>query len=79
VCRRLWALKAALENLQAQAMRLAQWLAKPIEERRPERWSPLRPGRAPGFRQRPRHDVDVILKDCDWLARNVMPPLDDTS
>jgi len=76
VCRRLLALKAALENLQAQAMRLAQWQAKPIEERRPERWSPLRAGRAPGLCQRAKHELDVILKECDWLARNVMPALD---
>jgi hypothetical protein len=76
VCRRLLALKAALENLQAQAVRLAQWQAKPIEERRPERWSPLRAGRAPGLCQRARDELDVILKECDWLARNVMPSLD---
>ena len=24
-------------------------------------------------------EVEEILKECDWLARNVMPPLDDTS
>lgn len=76
VCRRLFALKAALENLQAQAMRLAQWQAKPIEERRPDRWSPLRAGRAPGLCRRARDELDEILKECDWLARNVMPALD---
>lgn len=76
VCRRLFALRAALANLQAQAMRLAGWQAKPIEERRPERWSPLCAGRAPGLCEKPIHEVDVILKECDWLARNVMPSLD---
>jgi hypothetical protein len=39
----------------------------------------LRSGRPPGFRQRNKHEVDEILKECDWLARNVEPPLDDTS
>ena len=77
--RRLLAIMDALQDIPRQAMRLARWQARPKEERRPERWSPLRPGRPPGFRQRPKHEIDVILKECDWLARNVMPPLDDTS
>lgn len=77
--RRILAAIDALQDIPRQAMRLARWQAKPIEERRPERWSPLRPGKPPGFRERPKHEIDVILKECDWLARNVMPPLDDTS
>ena len=77
--RRLLAITDALQDIPRQALRLARWRAPPVEERRPERWSPLRPGRPPGFRQRPKHEVDVILKECDWLARNVEPPLDDTS
>jgi hypothetical protein len=39
----------------------------------------LRAGRPPGFRQRSIHEVDDILKECDWLARLGNPPLDDTS
>ncbi|MBL8905774.1 MAG: hypothetical protein JNM20_03760 [Rhizobiales bacterium] len=77
--RRVLALTEALADIPGQAMRLARWQAKPIEERRPARWSPLRSGRPPGYRERPRHEIDEILKDCDWLARNVMPALDDTS
>ncbi|MFO0991130.1 MAG: hypothetical protein U1E67_04265 [Hyphomicrobiales bacterium] len=77
--RRIRAAIDALQDIPRQAMRLARWQAKPIEERRPERWSALRPGKPPGFRERPKHEIDVILKECDWLARNVMPPLDDTS
>ena len=77
--RRLIAIVDALQDIPRQALRLARWQARPIEERRPERWSPLRPGRPPGYRQRPIHEVDEILKECHWLARNVMPPLDDTS
>jgi hypothetical protein len=74
--RRLLAITDALQDIPRQAMRLARWQARPIEERRPERWSPLRPGRPPGFRQRPIHEVDEILKECHWLARNVEPQLD---
>jgi hypothetical protein len=77
--RRFLALTDALQDIPRQALRLARWQARPKEERRPERWSPLRVGRPPGFRQRAKHEVDEILKDCDWLARNVMPPLNDTS
>jgi hypothetical protein len=77
--RRLIAVMDALQDIPRQAMRLALWQARPKEERRPERWSPLRPGRPPGYRQRPKHEVDEILKECHWLARNPEPQLDDTS
>ena len=77
--RRCLALTEALGDIPGQAMRLARWQAKPKEERRPERWSPLRSGRPPGYRERPKHEIEEVLKDCDWLARNVMPALDDTS
>ena len=77
--RRLVAVMDALQDIPRHAMRLALWQARPKEERRPERWSPLRPGRPPGYRQRSKHEVDDILKECDWLARLGNPPLDDTS
>ena len=77
--RRFLALTDALQDIPRHAKRLARWQARPIEERRPERSSPLRVGRPPGFRQRPIHEVDYILKECHWLARNVEPQLDDTS
>jgi len=77
--RRLLAAMDALQDIPRHAMRLARWQARPVEERRPERWSPLRPGRPPGFRQRPIHEVDDILKECHWLALNGHPQLDDTS
>jgi hypothetical protein len=77
--RRLVAVVDALQDIPRHAMRLARWHAQPKEERRPERWSPLRPGRPPGYRQRAKHEVDEILKECDWLARLGNPPLDDTS
>ena len=75
LCRRLAAIKHALEDLQGQAKRLARWRAKPIEQRRPQLSTPLRIGRPPGFRQRQTHEVDEILKECHWLARQV-PALD---
>ena len=77
--RRLMACADALTDIPRQAMRLAQWQARPKEERRPERWSPLRPGRPPGYRRRAIHEVDEILKECHWLAIQGNPPLDDTS
>ena len=77
--RRLIAAADALNDIPRHAMRLARWQARPKEDRRPERWSPLRTGRPPGFRQRNIHAVDEILKECHWLARLGNPPLDDTS
>jgi hypothetical protein len=74
--RRLLAIKDALEDIPRQAMRLARWQAQAPEDRRPQRHSPLRVGRPPGYRKRPKHEVDEILKECDWLARNVHPQLD---
>jgi hypothetical protein len=74
--RRLLAVADALQDIPRHAMRLARWQARPKEERRPERWSPLRSGRPPGFRQRPIHEVDKILKECHWLARSAEPALD---
>ena len=77
--RRLVAVMDAVQDIPRHAMRLALWQARPKEERRPERWSPLRPGRPPGYRQRNIHEVDAILKECHWLAIQGNPPLDDTS
>ena len=69
--RRLAAIRMRCKTSRARRMRLARWRARPVEERRPQRSSPFRPGRPPGFRQRPKHEVDEILKECHWLARNV--------
>ena len=75
LCRRLFAIIGALEDLPRQAKRLARWQARPVEERRPQLTTPLRIGRPPGFRKRQAHEVDEILAECHWLARNV-PQLD---
>jgi hypothetical protein len=74
--RRLFAITEALHDIPRQARRLALWRAQPLEERHPQRSSPLRVGRPPGFRQRAKHEVDEILKECHWLARNAEPQLD---
>jgi hypothetical protein len=77
LCRRLAAIKRALEDLASQARRYARWRAKPFEKRKPKLASPLRPGSPPGYRKRPTHAVHEILSECHWLARNV--PMPDTS
>jgi hypothetical protein len=77
LCRRLAAIKSALDDLPRQARRLARWQARPIEARRPRLASPLRLGAPPGRRLRPTHEVHEILKECHWLARNL--PVANTS
>jgi hypothetical protein len=75
--RRLQALKLALDDLPRQAKRLFR-----LQERRkaspwPKSTMPLRPGRPPGYRRKPIHEVDEVLVACDWLAWEAMKP--DTS
>jgi hypothetical protein len=77
LCRRLAAIKVALEDLASQARRYARWRARPVETRWPKLALPFRPGRPPGHRKTPTHEVHEILTECDWLARNVPEP--DTS
>lgn len=74
LCRRLAAIRFALEDLPRQARRLARWRARPLEARRPRRTTPLRVGRPPGLRKRQSHEVDEILAECHWLARHVPAP-----
>lgn len=72
--RRVRALIDALDDLPAQARRLARWRLKRL---RPRRLSSLRPGWPPGFRKRPLHEVDDVLRECHSLARLAEKP--DTS
>lgn len=79
LCRRLLASRRALENLPAQARRLARWQARTklkLSQGRRGRISPLRIGRPPGRRKRPTHAVDDILKECHALALDVLSPPD---
>ena len=74
---RLQALQAALADLPRQAKRLVRVLARRQNIPQLQLRTPLRPGRPPGNRQKPRLEVDHVLRECDWLARNALPP--DTS
>ncbi len=80
LCRRLQALRRALDDLPGQAKRLARWQAWQDRDRtigtgprtthrRAIRLSPFRPGWPPGHRARPTHEVDAILRECHTLAR----------
>ena len=77
LCRRLAAIRGALEDLPRQARRYARWRARPIDMRRPRLSTPLRLGPPPGRRKRQTHEVDEILARCHWLARSMPEP--DTS
>jgi hypothetical protein len=77
LCRRLEALKRALEDLPRQAKRLARWRARREAMPNPKFTSPLRPGRPPGHRRKPTHEVDEVLIECHGLAFDALKP--DTS
>jgi hypothetical protein len=83
LCRRLEALKRALQDIPRQAKRLARWRARQ-EQKQPSTstptlkpLSPLREGLPPGYRKKPQHEVDDILAECHDLARLALAP--DTS
>ena len=77
ISRRLLALKLALEDLPRQALRLARWRVRRENAKSPKFTSPLRPGRPPGYRRKPVHEVDEVLIECHGLAFDAMKP--DTS
>jgi hypothetical protein len=64
---RLFALIRALMNIEREAERYARFLAQPIEERRPKRERALRYGSPPGYRTKPKHEIEEVLKECHWL------------
>ena len=69
VCRRINALRRAMEDLDGQALRLARWRAgRHRETCRPRRWSPMRPGRPPGWRKHTKTPVGEVLRECHALA-----------
>jgi hypothetical protein len=75
--RRLHALKLALDDLPRQARRLARWRLRREKATNPKFRSPLRPGRPPGHRRKPVHEVDEVLIECHGLAFDALKP--DTS
>ena len=79
LCRRVVALERALQDIEGQAARLARWRARRSAESpscpgptrvKPKRFSPLRPGRPPGWCKRPKTALEEVLKECDFLARD---------
>jgi hypothetical protein len=72
--RRLQALKLALADLPSQAKRLVRARARRDKNPRLQFLAPMRPGRPPGYRKRPTHEVDRVLKECHWLACDVLWP-----
>ena len=75
---RLRALRHALADLSKQAARLARFNARRdalLKAGRPTRISLMRPGLPPGWRERSRHEVDPVLRECHRLVQH----LDDTS
>jgi len=73
LCLRLRALEQALDDLPKHARRFARWRARrdraSADGRRPRRLSPLKPGRPPGSRRRPAHEVHEMLAELNHLAR----------
>jgi hypothetical protein len=76
---RLLAIKDALENIPKQAKRLARWKARRWRqsEHRLVHVIPLKAGRPPYLPDKPRNEVEEILRECHWLAWEVRTP--DTS
>ncbi len=72
LCRRLAAIKMALENLPRQAKRLKRWQARRDSMPSSRFRSLLRPGLPPGHRREPRHDVDWVLRECHGLASDAL-------
>jgi hypothetical protein len=68
---RLLALKKALDDLPKQAKRLARWYHQrdlAHARRTPHRYSPMRPGPAPGSLTAKRSEVAEVLTECHLLA-----------
>ncbi len=80
ICRRLVALKSALDDMPGHALRLARlgarrrFLARHADIADAMRPAPLRRGRPPGWRKKMLHLVDDILNECHALALEAKPP-----
>lgn len=80
LARRLAALAAALDDLPALAGRFARWRARALDgtarSRSRGRLWPLRPGRPPGSRRKPVHEVHEVLNTVHGLAIWALEPPD---
>ncbi len=67
---RLQALGRVLDDLPRHARRFARWRARVTAQSRqhPRRTDPLRPGRPPGGRRKPTHEVHEVLADLQYFA-----------
>jgi hypothetical protein len=74
LCRRLEAVKRALDDLAGQAKRLVRARARRDKVPSLRSLAPMRPGRPPGSRRKASHEVDEVLKECHWLACHVLWP-----
>ncbi len=72
LCRRLAAVAHALKTLPQQARRLARWKARRLTIEKVKFTSPLRLGPPPGGRNKPTKQVDFVLQECHWLARDAL-------
>jgi hypothetical protein len=72
--RRLKAIKLALADLPRQAKRLVRARARRDKVPGLRGLAPMRPGRPPGWRRKPTHEVDAVLKECHALACDVLWP-----
>jgi hypothetical protein len=77
ITQRLNLLSRALDDLPREAKRMARWLKRHAVMERPGLIFPLRPGPPPGHQQRPREDIDSVLRECHALAWMALSP--DTS
>jgi hypothetical protein len=68
LCRRFQALQHALDTLPHQARRMARWRLRRMKSPDAKFASPLRPGPPPGIRQRPKFEIDRVLRECHDLA-----------
>lgn len=77
LCRRLQALKRALDDIPGQARRLARVQFRRRAAGEPvARTEPIRSGLPPGYRKHQTHEIDEVLRDCDILARMEPKPPD---
>ncbi len=79
LCRRLLALKLALEDMPKQARRYVREVSKrKAAAPGPKSVPPLRMGLPPGYRKKHIHAVDEILWDCHCLVRQEPRPPDNS-
>ena len=69
---RLAAIRQALDDLPGEAMRLLRWQFRRDQMESAKFNHPLRPGAPPGHRKVPAEEVDFVLKECHWLAREAL-------